>query len=146
MDSAPTLLFPRKLAKEARAAVRSFAKQLAQDLAPGRAFTCLITGDARLRQLNREFLGQDYPTDVLSFPAVEDGELGEIAISLDRAGEQAAEFGHAVEMELKILLLHGLLHLLGHDHEKDRGAMRRLETKLRKRYGLAPGLIERTRK
>ncbi len=107
---------------------------------------CLIADDRELRRLNRQFLGKDYPTDVLSFPA-ERGEasLGQLAISEDRAREQAARFGHTVETEIQILMLHGLLHLLGMDHEADRGRMARAETRWRRKLELPGGLIERVR-
>jgi len=97
----------------------------------------LITGDERLRQLNRTWRKIDRPTDVLSFPDGEDlpdGSrlLGEIAISMDAARRQAAELGHSVEREAEELVLHGVLHLTGHDHEKDRGEMDALELRMRR--------------
>jgi probable rRNA maturation factor len=102
--------------------------------------TCLVTTDAELRRLNREFRGKDYGTDVLSFPS---GDGGEIAISWDRAEMQAGEMGHSVDDELRILMLHGLLHLTGMDHETDHGEMCNAESKWRKKLGLPAGLIER---
>jgi probable rRNA maturation factor len=104
--------------------------------------TCLITTDAKLRSLNRRFRRMDAPTDVLSFPSA-NGVPGEIAISFDRALEQAAELGHPVDQELRILMLHGLLHLTGMDHETDQGAMASAEKRWRKRLRLPVGLIER---
>ncbi len=100
--------------------------------------TCLIATDEELQTLNQEFCGKNYATDVLSFPP------DDIAISFDRAAAQAAELGHTVEDELRILILHGLLHLAGMDHERDGGAMKRAEARWRKRLGLPSGLIERT--
>ena len=127
-----------------RAGLRGFAGRLQREVAAGRPFESMIARDAELRQLNRDFLKHDYATDVLSFPSGTDtGGLGEIAISLDRARDQAAEHGHPVDAELQILMLHGLLHLLGMDHENDRGQMRRAETKWRRVLGLPSGLIER---
>ena len=140
-----TVLFQRVPRTLPRAAVRSFAKQLAGEVAGGRAFTCLLTDDRELHRLNREFLGKDKPTDVLSFPSLSD-DLGELAISVDRAAEQAESYGHDTLSEVKILMLHGLLHLLGMDHEKDRGAMARAEKQWRRELGLPAGLIERVRK
>jgi len=106
----------------------------------------LIAGDAELRRLNRDFRGKDYPTDVLSFPAEPAGAfLGDIAISLGRARAQAREFGHTIEQEVQILMLHGVLHLCGHDHESDSGAMARAEKRWRAKLGLPSGLIERVR-
>ena len=127
--------------------LRLFQDTLSTLLTSGRAFTCLLTSDAELRRLNNTFLGHDYATDVLSFPALEGEEsLGELAISAPRAKAQAAEFGHAIEAEIEILMLHGALHLLGHDHETDKGAMRRLESRWRQKLSLPAGLIERTRR
>ncbi len=127
-----------------RRAVRRTAERLRREVAAGRRFTCLVTDDRELQRLNRQFLGRDYPTDVLAFPEAEPGEfLGEVAVSVTRAAEQAREFGHPVEEEIGILMLHGLLHLLGMDHERDRGKMARAEARWRKRLGLGTGLIER---
>ena len=143
-DSEPLVLFRRVPSGLDRRAIEAFAWQLRNRVAAGREFRCLITGDAELRRLNRRFLGKNYPTDVLSFPAGPGlGELGELAISAPRAAEQAREFGHAVEEEIRILMLHGVLHLTGMDHERDRGAMARAEVAWRKKLGLPAGLIER---
>ena len=126
--------------------LRQFALTLQQEVARGRDFVCLITSDEALRKWNRQFRKEDYPTDVLSFPNAHAGEsAGELAISFDRAKAQAAEFGHAPEQEICILMLHGLLHLLGMDHERDGGAMARVERRWRRRYELPPGLIDRVK-
>ena len=119
-----------------------FARDLARQIAPGRAFDCLITDDAELRRLNLAFLGHDYPTDVLSFPNA--NPLGEIAISIERADAQARSFGHARMDEVRILMLHGLLHLAGMDHESDAGEMARAEAHWRAQFGLPRTLIART--
>lgn len=146
MSNDPPVLFSSRSIPLDRAFLREFARQAAAEVAGGRTFTVLLTGDERLRRLNRDFRGQDQPTDVLSFPCPgPDGSLGDLAISVQRAAEQARTFGHTVEKEIAILILHGVLHLLGHDHEGDRGAMRRLETRWRRALGLPSGLIERTR-
>ena len=123
-----------------------------EEVAKGRPFDCLITGDADLRRLNREFRGLDYPTDVLSFPAGQPGRLraqriwATSAISLaPRRAPRPRAFGHATEQEVEILMLHGLLHLLGFDHETDGGRMARAEKRWRARLGLPAGLIERVR-
>ena len=112
-------------------------------------FSVLLTGDERLRALNLQFRGVDKPTDVLSFPAlsqVPNGSPGgDLAISLETASVQAANFGHTLAMEVKILILHGLLHLAGYDHERDQGQMRRRENLLRKQFALPAGLVERSR-
>jgi probable rRNA maturation factor len=111
-------------------------------------FSVLLTGDERLRALNLQFRGMDKPTDVLSFPALPDAagraQGGDLAISLETASAHAADYGHTVQIEVKILILHGLLHLAGYDHERDRGQMRRRESRLRKQFALPAGLVERT--
>ena len=145
-DPSETLLFRRVPKGLARRPLRDFAATLEREVSGGRPFTCLLTGDAELRRLNREFLGHDYATDVLSFPSPgPDGFLGEMAVSTARAAVQARELGHSLEDEIRVLILHGLLHLLGMDHERDRGRMARLERRLRQKLGLPAGLIERTR-
>jgi len=110
----------------------------------------LLTTDKAIRRLNRDFRGKNKPTDVLSFPA--EGPMpgtaaeqiaGDLAISVDTARRQAADQGHALTCELKVLILHGLLHLAGYDHEADDGKMARRERKLRAEFGLPAGLIER---
>ncbi len=129
-----------------RKRVRAFHQRLVLEVASGASFTCLLTNDAELQRLNRQFLNHDYPTDVLSFPSGESVHLGDLAISVDRAKQQAAEFGHSLEEEIEILMLHGALHLLGMDHETDRGAMARKETAWRKKLGLPSSLIARARR
>jgi probable rRNA maturation factor len=124
-------------------AVARLAALLAARVARGREFHCRITGDSELRRLNRDFLGHDYATDVLSFPSGEKARLGDLAISIQRARAQAGEFGHSVEQEIGVLMLHGLLHLLGMDHETDGGRMARAEARWRRELGLPGGLIER---
>ena len=125
--------------------VVALLNRLAADLAQRREFAVLVSSDDAVRAANRQFRGISKTTDVLSFPDGEDGRLGDILISAGRAQAQAARYGLSVEDELKTLALHGLLHLLGYDHETDDGRMGARETKLRKRYGLPSGLIERAR-
>jgi probable rRNA maturation factor len=103
------------------------------------AVTIVLVSDAAMRKLNRQFRGKDNPTDVLSFPAApepfekgEESSLGEIVISVETAGRQAKENGLSFSSEIQQLILHGLLHLNGYDHETDNGEMNRLELKLRK--------------
>jgi len=110
--------------------------------------TVLLTTDRKIRQLNRDFRGKDKATDVLSFPAdpvtqKREHIAGDLAVSVPTALRQAREHGHALGVELKVLMLHGLLHLAGLDHERDRGEMARRERLLRVRLGLPLGLIER---
>lgn len=103
----------------------------------------LITSSAQMRRLNRRFCGKDTTTDVLSFPS-SDGTAGDIAIAADVGVRNARRLGHGAADELKILILHGLLHLAGYDHEADAGAMARKEARLRRALGLPAALIERT--
>ena len=100
--------------------------------------------DAAIRALNRRHRGKNAATDVLSFPSDERGFLGDIAVAEGVARRQARRAGHAFGIEARVLALHGLLHLLGYDHESDDGGrMRRVEARLRRLGGLREGLIER---
>lgn len=109
----------------------------------------LVTGNSAMQLLNRRFLGKNKATDVLSFPspfpapARAAGGAGDIAISADVAVENARLLGHTPIQEIKILTLHGILHLAGFDHERDNGTMARQELKLRRNLKLPVGLIER---
>jgi probable rRNA maturation factor len=110
----------------------------------------LLAGDATLKRLNRGFRGKNKATDVLSFPAYSFaptvpgmGYGGDLAISLETAGRQAEEHGHSLRDEVRVLLLHGLLHLSGMDHEMDGGEMAAREAELRRVLGLKSGLIAR---
>ncbi|HXE08735.1 MAG TPA: rRNA maturation RNase YbeY [Acidobacteriaceae bacterium] len=110
----------------------------------------LLADNATLRRLNRQFRGKDKPTDVLSFPAAPSGVFsaekdlaGDLAISLVTAARQAKQFGHTLSDEVRVLMLHGLLHLAGFDHEQDEGQMAVREAELRSELGLPGGLIER---
>ncbi len=103
-----------------------------------------ITSSLEMRELNRRFRKKNQPTDVLSFPSNLPKWAGDIAISVEIAASNAAQLGHSTETELKILILHGLLHLAGYDHETDRGEMLARETKLRRQLKLPVGLIERS--
>jgi len=138
-------------------------------VAPARArgvVSVALISDVRARALNRSYRRKDYATDVLSFPAstgapnararargprpnpqsrIPNPFLGDIVIARGVARRQARAAGHAERTELRILALHGLLHLLGYDHEQDNGRMLRLERRLRRKGGLREGLIERAR-
>ena len=148
----------------ARAASRGLGPWLSR-VAPRRArgeVTIALVSDARMRTLNRTFRGVDQATDVLSFSAFADASsdartapasarrsaplaLGDVAIATGVATRQARAAGHTLGTELRVLALHGLLHLLGFDHETDNGRMARTEAKLRRAGRLTEGLIERTR-
>lgn len=114
----------------------------------GEVSVALVT-DARMRTLNREYRHVDAVTDVLSFPvagpasSAEPGFLGDIVIAAGVARRQARQAGHGFGTEVRVLALHGLLHLAGYDHETDNGTMARIETRLRRRGGLREGLIAR---
>jgi probable rRNA maturation factor len=146
-----SVIFRRVPADVPHRSIERFARKLQNLVAKGRAFDCLITGDAELRRLNRKFRAKDQATDVLSFPSgtgIPAGSylrsyLGSIAISLQRARAQARDFGHSTEDEIRILMLHGILHLTGLDHETDAGRMARAERRWRARLGLPASLIER---
>ena len=121
-------------------------------IAPARArgvVSVALVSDQRVRALNRTYRRKDYATDVLSFPAPSPQPpgpgpfLGDIVIARGVARRQAREARHSERTELRVLALHGLLHLLGYDHERDKGRMRRLERRLRRKGGLHEGLIER---
>ncbi len=102
-----------------------------------------IASNRELQELNRRFRKKNEPTDVLSFPSETPKLAGDIAISGEIAAANAGEMGHPTQTELKVLILHGLLHLAGYDHETDKGEMRTRETTLRRQLGLPVGLIER---
>jgi probable rRNA maturation factor len=110
-----------------------------------------LVSDARMRTLNRSYRRKDYATDVLSFPAEprtpepDPRTLGDLVIATGVAMRQAREAGHSYQTELRVLALHGLLHLLGYDHDdpRDDGRMKRVETRLRRKGGLPAGLMER---
>jgi probable rRNA maturation factor len=147
MKSDPLITYRRKPATLDSDSLQSFAEVLRTRVARGREFHCLITNDTELQCLNAQFRGKDYATDVLSFPGDRPNEdsdsLGDIAISMQRARAQAREWGHAADDEIRILMLHGVLHLLGMDHESDSGQMKRTEIRWRRKLGLPVSLIER---
>lgn len=138
------VVFRKRFQDVASRPLQEFAEILSRDVASGRDFVCLITSSQELAELNQRFRGKNDSTDVLSFPATGDpGYLGDLAISLPHARAQAREFGHSTTDEVRVLMLHGVLHLTGLDHEADHGQMRRAESRWRKRLGLPSGLIAR---
>jgi probable rRNA maturation factor len=144
MPSSDIPLLFRTSRKIRRGELRDFLEQITAGVTRGRAIACLVTDDGELRRLNKKFRGKNAATDVLSFPSGGgNGIAGDLAISADRAKAQAAEHGHSIEDELRILILHGALHLAGMDHETDSGEMARAEVRWRKRLGLPGGLIGR---
>lgn len=123
--------------------LRPWLERLVAELVPGVASLGVrFTGDGEMQTVNRKFRRLDRTTDVLSFPGGEGPEgrhLGDVLISVPAARRQAEAAGHGVERELRVLLLHGVLHCLGHDHERDGGEMERLERRLRRRWIDAAG-------
>ena len=129
---------PRRLSA---AQLQRFARR-AQKLAEVQGeVDILISGNTRLRNLNRRFRRKNKPTDVLSFPRPSGGD---IAISAQIARDNAQRYGHSFAIELKILVLHGMLHLAGYDHESDNGRMARVESRLRSQLKLPASLIDRS--
>ena len=121
-----------------------------RDLSSEWDFSVIISNDRAVREANRKYRNLGHTTDVLSFPTGEgmpytrpDGYIGDLLISATRAAKQAEQYGHSVTDEIKLLVLHGLLHLIGFDHETDGGEMLEFEAVLRRMYGLPPGLTER---
>lgn len=117
-----------------------FAREVARLVPPPRGRASLgvaLVGDARMRRWNRIYRKEDRTTDVLAFPAGSDPSarrhLGDIAISVPRAREQARRAGHGLGREVRLLILHGYLHLLGYDHETDGGEMARLQRRIEQR-------------
>ena len=137
------------LSRRTRDAAKAGLATWLADVAPARArgeVTVALVTDGQVRALNSRYRRKNAPTDVLSFPADEPHQLGDVVIAAGVAQRQAKAAGHALRTELRILALHGLLHLLGYDHETDDGRMARVEARLRRRGGLREGLIERGRR
>jgi probable rRNA maturation factor len=128
---------------------RAYLQRLAQQVACA-PFTVVVVSDAAIRRLNRDYRGKDSATDVLSFPSgsalpgADPESLGDIVISAATARRAATAFGWPLEMELQSLALHGVLHLMGYDHETDRGQMARAERRWGRQLGLPQTLIART--
>ena len=123
------------------AALQRFARKAQTQAGARGEIDILVSGNKRLQELNRRFRRKNKPTDVLSFPRPEGGD---IAISADIARKNALLYGHTIAEELKILVLHGMLHLAGYDHETDNGRMARVEARLRAQLKLPASLIDRT--
>jgi len=146
-DAEASLVILRKrVAGLSETVLARFARRASHAARLRGAFNVLVTSSHELRALNRRFREEDKPTDVLSFPPVlgfGDGFAGDVAISADIAAQNARCLGHSAADEIKILVLHGVLHLAGYDHEHDHGEMARKEQRLRRSVGLPSGLIER---
>jgi probable rRNA maturation factor len=141
------VLFQKRVAGLTEVALDRFVARARRAAGLKGAVNVLITTSAQLKSLNRRFLGKDKATDVLSFPSSPEAAknlAGEIAISAEIASQNARAFGHSPAEEIKLLVLHGVLHLRGYDHECDNGKMARREHLLRAKLRLPSGLIERS--
>lgn len=129
---------PRRYPEAADPALKPWLLRLLEALAPAAgSFGARFVSDREMHRLNLSHRGHDHTTDVLSFAGARTPEgwhLGDVVISIPQTRRQAADAGHPVGRELRVLLLHGVLHCLGHDHERDGGAMERLERRLRRRW------------
>jgi probable rRNA maturation factor len=125
-------------------ALSRFATKAQRALGLGGEVNIYVTSSREMQELNRRYRRKNKPTDVLSFPSGVPGVAGDVAISLEIAAANAAEIGHSLATEVKILILHGLLHLAGYDHEKDDGEMLAREAAMRQELKLPVGLIQRT--
>lgn len=134
------IIFEKTVQGVDRQALARFARQAQKLAGAAGEVGILVAGNRRIQALNRRFRKKNKTTDVLSF--CRDGG-GDIAISADIAGQNAARYRHSTASELKILVLHGMLHLAGHDHETDNGHMANLESKLRAKLRLPGALIGR---
>ena len=141
----PTVILKRPAQGLSEAALVRFISTACRTLGLAAGITVLLTSDREMRNLNRRFRDKNSTTDVLSFPpfTVVSGFAGDIAISLDLAARNADRLGHSVADEVRVLVLHGILHLAGYDHEGDNGEMAARESELRRRLGLPEALIER---
>jgi probable rRNA maturation factor len=140
------IILRKRVAALSQAALAKFVTRASRAASLRGAINVLVTSSQELRGLNGRFRGKDRPTDVLSFQPVlglDDGFAGDVAISADIAAKNARRLGHSAAEEIKILVLHGVLHLAGYDHEHDQGEMARREERLRRSLGLPVGLIER---
>ncbi len=146
----PSRLSLSSLPASSLSSLRGFLRRARLAMGISGQVSVLLTTDRVLRRLNREFRGHDKPTDVLSFPVaalpnikISQPSAGDLAISLDTAARQARSLQHSLETEIRILILHGLLHLAGYDHEIDGGEMAMREEHLRRRFRLPTALIAR---
>ena len=142
------VIFQKRVADLTELALDRFLARVRRAAGLKGAVNVLLTTSAEMKSLNRRFRRKDQPTDVLSFPAEPGARkqlAGEIAISAEIASQNAHTLGHSPAEEVKILVLHGVLHLRGYDHERDNGQMARREEQLRAQLHLPLGLIERTR-
>ena len=145
MKVSPTVVLSRQVPGLSERGLANFVRNACRAAGLQGTPTLLVTNSRRMRQLNAQFRGKHYATDVLSFPSpiFVEGFGGDIAVSIDIASRNARALGHSVVDEVKILVLHGVLHLAGYDHENDNGQMAEKELRLRRKLGLPAALIER---
>jgi len=141
----PTIIFKQRVPGLGRRELTAFVAAACRAARLRGMVTLMVTDNRELRALNLRFKGADRATDVLSFPApvFVRGFAGDIAISVEIAAKNARLLGHSISDEVRLLILHGVLHLAGYDHDSDNGEMARRELLMRKRLSLPGGLIER---
>jgi probable rRNA maturation factor len=140
------VIFRKRVARLTERALTVFLGRACRAAKLQGSVNVLVTSNREMRTLNARFRKKDRPTDVLSFPSehmVNHSAAGELAISAEMAAQNARLLGHSAAEEIKVLVLHGVLHLAGYDHERDNGAMARHELRLRKALKLPAALIER---
>jgi probable rRNA maturation factor len=140
------VILNRRVVGVSEAALDRFVARARRAVGLRGSVTVLVTSNREMRSLNQRFRGTDQATDVLSFPSHFDSPefAGDIAISAEIASDNACSLGHSPAEEIKVLALHGILHLAGFDHESDRGEMSKLEERVRAKLGLPPALIARS--
>jgi probable rRNA maturation factor len=145
------VIFRKRIAGLSRSTLERFLLRARRAVRLPGTVNVLVTNNHELRSLNLQFRGKDKPTDVLSFPELRMNlpkakqPAGDLAVSAEIARDNAKRLGHSVATEIKILTLHGILHLAGFDHERDHGEMADKERRLRLQLKLETGLIDRTR-
>jgi len=140
------IILRKSVPQLSEAAFTRFVRKAARAAKLRGAVNVLVTTNRELQSLNRRFCGKNRATDVLSFPplaTLPEDFAGDIAISAEMAAANAKKLGHSADEEVRILALHGILHLAGYDHERDNGKMARTEERLRRALGLPAALIER---
>ena len=141
------IIFRKRVPGLSSASMSRFVRSVGNETGLAGTVNVLLTSSRELRSLNQRFRSKDKSTDVLSFPSVPEHRskiAGDLAISVDIAAKNARELGHSAAKEVKILALHGMLHLAGYDHERDHGKMAKAEQRLRQAFRLPVTLIERS--
>ena len=144
----PTILLKRPVKGLSQRSLTDFVAQACGAVGLKGSVTVMVTDSREMRSLNSRFRGKSQATDVLSFPPpmIGNGFAGDIAVSIEIASRNARSLGHSLGQEVQVLVLHGVLHLAGYDHESDEGGMAEKELRLRRRFKLPTGLIERAKR